>query len=172
MAKLGAADVRPLTRNERVRATVAYWLIVVVCVAFSAAGWFLVYAQAQPSRGVQPVPAKIEHVEVVSTKDAHGHPTKRPLVIYSYTVGGVRYTTDRISSLVRPHGASWADEMVHRYHPGESVTAYVAPFDPGSAFLIRDRDWRTYAFGIVPLVLAVGLAAYWPWTGLRATKQT
>lgn len=131
----------------------------------------LVHAQAQASANVQPVSAHIEHVETVSAKDNHGHAIRRPLVIYSYTVGGVRYTTDRITSLVRPHGSAWADEMVHRFHTGQTLTAYVAPFDPGSAFLIQDRDWRAYAFAIVPLLIALGLATYWPWAGIRADTR-
>jgi hypothetical protein len=158
---------RDLTRTERVRAGVAYWIFVVALLAFSGAGWYLVYVEAGPARNTQPVQAKIEHVEVVSAKDASGRPIRRPLILYSYSVGNVRYTTDRITSLGRSHGASWTDDIVGQYHAGQTVTAHVNPFDPGSAFLIQDRDWRAYVFAIIPLVLALGLAAYWPWAGLR-----
>ena len=158
---------RPLTRTERVRAGVAYWLFVVACLAFSGAGWFLVHAEAAIARHAQAVDAVIEHVEVVSAPDSKGRVTRRPLIIYSYSIGGVRYTTDRVTALTRSHSASWADEIVGQYKVGQKVTAYVSPADPGSAFLIADRDWRAYAFAVVPLVLALGLAAYWPWAGVR-----
>jgi hypothetical protein len=118
------------------------------------------------------VTAKIEHAQVVSTRDARGHEVKRPLIIYSYAVGGVRYTTDRITSLRRNHSDAWAADMVRRYHVGENVTAYSSPTDPGSAFLIAETDWRLYGFIIAPLVLAIALAVYWPWAmGSRAVKS-
>ncbi len=161
----------PLTRTERVRAGVAYWLFVVACLAFSGAGWYLVYVEAGPTRNTQPVQARIEHTELVSIKDPNGHVLRRPLVIYSYSVGGVRYTTDRITSLGRSHSASWAEKIVGQFHVGQTVTAYVSPFDPGSAFLIQDRDWRAYVFAIVPLLVGLGLAAYWPWAGIRTASD-
>lgn len=160
--------LRSLTRTERVRAGVAYWLFIVACLAFSGAGWYLVYVEAGPARNTQPVQAKIEHVEVVSTKDPKGHPFRRALILYSYPVGNVTYTTDRITSLGRSHGDSWTDYIVRQYHVGQTVTAHVNPLEPGSAFLIQDRDWRAYAFAIIPLAVALGLAAYWPWAGIRA----
>jgi Protein of unknown function (DUF3592) len=168
----GTPGVRPLTRIERVRAGVAYWLLVVALLAFSAAGWFLVYAQGKPARIAKAVPARIESVQVLSVKDARGHSTKRPIIIYSYSVGDVRYTSDRIMSLAEPHSASWAERMAQRFHVGQAVTAYITPLDPGSAFLIQERDWRTYAFGVVPLILALALAIYWPWAGIRDTAHT
>jgi hypothetical protein len=141
---------------------------VVACLAFSGAGWYLIYVEGGPARNAQPVQARIEHVEVVSTKDSRGRALQRPLVIYSYSVGGVRYTTDRIMSVARPQTSSWAEEIARQYKVGQTVTAYVTPLDPGSAFLIQDRDWRAYAFAIIPLILALGLAVYWPWAGIRA----
>jgi hypothetical protein len=164
-------EIRPLTRTERVRAGVAYWLLTVALLAFSGAGWFLVYAQGKPARTAQPVPARIESAEVLSVKDAHGHPVKRAMVIYSYSVGNVRYTSSRITSLAGAHSDSWEEHMAHRFHIGQDVTAYVAPLDPGSAFLIQQGDWRAYAFGIVPLVFALALAIYWPWAGIRDTAH-
>jgi hypothetical protein len=159
--------VRPLTRTERVRAGVAYWLLVVALLAFSGAGWFLVYAQGKPARSAKPVPARIESSEVLSVKDAKGHFVKRPVVIYSYSVGDVRYTSSRITSLAGRHSDAWAEDIAHRFHPGQTVTAYTEPLDPGSAFLIQTGDWRTYSFAIVPLVLALALAIYCPWAGIR-----
>ena len=173
MADLDASKVpRALTRTERVRAGVAYWLFVVACLAFSGAGWYLVYVEAGPARNAQPMQARIEHVEVVSTRDPKGHAVRKPLIIYSYSVGGVRYTTDRITSLARSHSSSWADQITRQFHVGQTVTAYVAPLEPGSAFLIQDRDWRAYLFAILPLVAGLGLAAYWPWAGIRAPADS
>jgi hypothetical protein len=147
-------------------------MLTLALLAFSAAGWFLVYVQGKPARLAQPVSARIESVQVLSVKDARGYAVKRPVVIYSYSVGTVRYTSDRITPLAGSHSDSWAEHMAQRYRAGQTVTAYIAPFDPGSAFLIQDRDWRTYSFAIVPLVLAFALAAYWPWAGLRDTAHT
>jgi hypothetical protein len=170
--QIAGSQPRPLTHTERKRAGVAYWLFVVACLAFSGAGWYLVYVEGGLARKTQPVQARIEHSEVVSTKDPSGRPVQRPLVIYSYSVGDVRYTTDRITSLARPHSSSWANQMVGQYHVGQMVTAHVNPFEPGSAFLIEERDWRAYTYAIVPLLVAIGLAAYWPWAGIRTPSDS
>jgi Protein of unknown function (DUF3592) len=164
------SEVRELTHTERVRAGVAYWLFVVACLAFSGAGWFLVYVEGKPVREARPVPATIEHVEVVPTKDGHGHSSSRLLIIYSYSIGGSRYTTDRLTSLARPHSGAWTAQMAHRFDSGQKVTAHVSPMDPGSAFLVQDYDWRAYAFAIVPLFCALALAVYWPRSGIRVQQ--
>jgi hypothetical protein len=62
--------------------------------------------------------------------------------------------------------------MTRRFHTGETVTAYVSPTNPGSAFLIRDYDWRAYTLLGLPLALAVGLVIYWPWAGIRAATNS
>jgi hypothetical protein len=160
-------SVRQWTRAERVRAGVAYWLFVAACLVIAAGGLYLVRLENTPVRNAQPVPATVEHVETISRDDGHGHAAKVPLVIYSYTVNGVRYTTDRLTSLGRQHAGSWTTDMMKQFHPGQTVTAYVAKLDPGSAYLIRDYDWRAYAFLIIPIVAALALALYWPWAGIR-----
>jgi len=111
--------------------------------------------------------ATIERAEDISTNDGHGHVTKRLLVIYSYSVDGVRYTTDRVTSRGNAHGSLWAEHVARQFHSGQSVTAYVGTTDPGSAFLVRDHDWRVYALVAFPLVVAIGLAIYWPWAGIQ-----
>lgn len=129
------------------------------------------YVQGKPARLAHPVSARVESVQVLSVKDARGRAEKRPVVIYSYSVGDVRYTSDRLTSLAGSHSDSWAEHMAQRFHAGQTVTAYIAPLDPGSAFLIQERDWRTYSFAIIPLVVAFALAVYWPWAGLRDTAH-
>ena len=47
-------------------------------------------------------------------------------------------------------------------HAGDTVTAYYDPASPGSAFLITERNWLVYLAFIVPVVLAILLAALWP----------
>jgi len=159
---------RQWTRAERMRASIAYWLLVVACLIVAGGGAYLVHLEATPDRGTQIVPATIEHVEVIARNDGHGHTVKLPLVLYSYSINGVRYTTDRLTSRGRCHDENWATDVAHRYHAGETVPAYVSTFDPGNGFLIRDTDWRAYAFLIVPLLIAIMLAVYWPWAGIRA----
>ena len=159
------------SRAERLRARIAYWVLVVACLVIAGGGWYLVRLEEQPARVADPVQATVEHVDVITRDDGHGHMTKRPLVIYSYSIHGVRYTTDRLTSLGRTHDSAWVGQVVQHYRPGQAVTAYVSPSDPGSAFLLRDYDWRAYVFLGAPLVLGIGLIGYWPWTGLRDAKQ-
>ncbi len=155
-------EIRPLTAQERTRATIAYWICVGACVVFAAAAAYIVWLREAPIREARPVAARIEHVEMISRDDGHGHVRTLPLVIYSYTIGGVRYTTSRLTSLATPHGDRWAADVTRRYHQGDSVTAYYNPAEPGSAFLTRERSWGAYAMVGIPLLLALALVLYWP----------
>jgi Protein of unknown function (DUF3592) len=158
---------REWTPAERMRAGIAYWVLVAACLVMSSGGVYLIYLQERPAREARQVAATIERLEVIPRDDGHGHVEHRPLVLYSYSVDGVRYTTDRLTSLSRQHDSAWIAHATAQFHVGQSVTAYVHIADPGFAFLVRDHDWRAYAFSGVTAAMALGLAAYWPWAGLR-----
>jgi hypothetical protein len=159
---------REWTRADRIRAGFAYWLFVCACFVLAFGGWLLLRMEGARMGDVRPVTATIERVETVTNDDGHGHATTRRLVIYSYSIDSVRYTTDRVGSRGAAQQSAWAAHVARQLRPGQTVTAYVASSNPGSAFLVRDYDWRVYALLGLPLALGVGLAIYWPWAGIRA----
>jgi Protein of unknown function (DUF3592) len=162
--KMTASDseARPITRAEHIRLAVMYWGFLIACLVFAAVGLDLVRAQEMPIRNAHPVTATIDHVDVVTHKDTRGRPTQQPIVLYSYQVNGVHYSTDRVTLRDASRSGSWATDMAARFHAGETVTAYYDPADPGAAFLIAERSWAIFASFIVPLAVALVLACLWP----------
>jgi len=160
-------QIPELTAEQRTRARIAYWVTFAALLLFAGGGGYLVALESRPARAARPIEGRIEHVDFIKHDDGHGNVSVRPIVIYSYSVGEVRYTTDRIGSLGHPLQARDSVEIRRRYQAGQPVTAYVVPLDPGSAFLVQDHDWKAYSFLFVPLAGALGLAAYWPASGLK-----
>ncbi len=108
------------------------------------------------------IPATILRTDIVTHKDVHGRTVQQPIVMYSYQVDGVHYSTDRVTLREAARTGNWATGVVARFHAGDTVTAYYDPAAPGSAFLITERSWAVYAAFVVPLVLAILLSLLWP----------
>jgi Protein of unknown function (DUF3592) len=153
---------RPLTRGERIWLTIVYWGLVAGCVLFALVGWRLVHSQEAPLKGVLPVTATVLRSDVVAHTDPRGNTLEQPIVMYSYQVDGVRYSTDRVTLREASRSGHWAKDVAARFRAGDTVTAYYDPTSPGSAFLITERNWLFYLALIVPVVLAIALAALWP----------
>jgi Protein of unknown function (DUF3592) len=151
-----------MTRGERVRLAVMYWGFVVACLVFAAVGLHMVRAQEIPIRDARPVSAAVKRVDIVTHKDVRGRPTQQPIVLYSYQVNGVHYSTDRVALREASRSGSWASDVAARFRVGQTVTAYYDPADPGAAFLIPERSWAVFASFIVPLAVALVLAGLWP----------
>jgi hypothetical protein len=162
MTTASGGPTRLLTRGERIWLTIVYWGLVAACVLFALVGWRLVHSQEAPLKGVLPVTAKILRSDVVAHKDAQGHTLEQPIVMYSYQVDSVHYSTDRVTLREASRPGHWAKDVAARFHAGDTVTAYYDPASPGSAFLITERNWLVYPAFIVPVVLAILLAALWP----------
>jgi hypothetical protein len=153
---------RQLTRGEQIWLAALYWGLVAACVIFAIVGWRLLQAQEAPLRGAHPVNAAILRTDVVTHKDAQGRTVEQPIVMYSYQVDGVHYSTDRVTLREAARTGDWATRIVARFHAGDTVTAYYDPAAPGSAFLITERSWEVYAAFVAPLVLAILLSLLWP----------
>jgi hypothetical protein len=141
---------------------ILYWGLVAACALFTVVGWRLLRSQELPLRNARTVPATIIRVDVIAHKDAQGHPVQQPIVMYSYEVDGVHYSTDRVTLREASRPGRWAADIASRFHAGDTVTAHYDPATPGSAFLITERSWLIYAAFIVPLALAVLLCLLWP----------
>jgi hypothetical protein len=131
-------------------------------VVFAARGWHLLQEQEGPLRDAHPVRAAIIRTDVVTHKDAKGRTVQQPIVMYSYEVDSVHYSTDRVTLREASRPGSWAADVAARFHAGDTVTAYYDPASPGSAYLITERSWVIYAALIVPALLAIFLSLFWP----------
>jgi hypothetical protein len=141
---------------------VLYWVLVVICVLTGAAGWYLIQWQSRPLQNSVPVQATVRKVDVLSQKDSKGNESKRPLLLYSYSVGGVVYTTDRIVPPSDPRDGASARALAGSLHDGQVITAYYDSLEPSSAYLIREHSRLLYVYCFGPLILAAVLLVNWP----------
>ena len=157
-------DVHPklLTPRERARMRVFYWVLVAICVLSGGVGWYLIQWQSRPLENSVPVQATVRKVDVLAQTDSKGRATKRPLLLYSYNVGGVVYTTDRIAPPSDQRDGSAALVLASTLHDGQVITAYYDSMQPSSAYLIREHSRLLYVYCIGPLILAIVLIANWP----------
>jgi hypothetical protein len=151
-----------MTRGERTRVVILYWGFVIVCLVFAAAGLRMVRAQEIPIRDGRPVTVAIDRVDVLTHTDARGRTMHQPIVLYSYQVNGIHYSTDRVMLREASRTGPWATDVASRFRVGQAATAYYDPADPGAAFLIPERSWAIYASFVVPLGVALVLACLWP----------
>jgi hypothetical protein len=156
------AGATPWTPLERARARRFYWALIVICLIFAGAGWYLIQWQQRPLHDWVPVTATIRRLDVIPQNDGQGRTTQRSVILYSYSARDVVYTTDRVTPAtdVRDPGAVAA--LAKSLHEGQTVTAYYDPVQPGSAYLVRAHHRLLYVLFAAPLVLAIILIANWP----------
>jgi len=86
----------------------------------------------------QPTEATVQSTDIDVKTDDDGDRSYRPVVTYEYTVDGETYTQDNVfpGGFTRWDGSrGWAQDVVDRYEPGDTVTAHYRPGEPGNAYL-------------------------------------
>ena len=96
-----------------------------------------------------------------------------PVVKYEFSVDGNSYQGDQVFvGRVGLARQSWAQEIVGKYRPNQSVTVYYDPVAPSQCVLQRGAQWSTYFFvfigaGLGAIALLIAVIAP---IGLRAEK--
>lgn len=108
----------------------------------------------------EPVEATVQSTDVAVKTDDDGDRSYRPVVTYEYTVDGESYTTDNVfpGGFTRwDDSRAWAERIAGQYSPGDRVTVYYRPGEPGHAYLRNDGWPDVWWAGILAvLVLALG----------------
>jgi hypothetical protein len=151
-----------LSSEDRSRLRVPYWALVGICLLFAGAGLYLIQWQARPLHNWIPVNATIQRIDSIKQNNDRGHSAQRPVILYSYPVGAVVYTTDRVTPTSDVRDLSTVSTLARQLHEGQNITAYYDPLQPESAYLIRARHRVLYVLFVAPLVLALILLANWP----------
>ncbi len=149
---------RPERTRGRIRALTMLRLV------FSAASLGLIVLglftlrEASRTRGWAKVDGRVVSSSVNSFTGRNGT-TWRPMVIYSYSVGAVRFMSSRIS--FRPTVSDTRDGAVRqaaRYPAGRAVTVFHDPQNPEQAVLEPARNpWLPIIAGGLFSMLAVGM---------------
>ena len=100
-------------------------------------------------------------VESVGVRDAGGG--FRPVVAYTFSVDGKRYSSERVMPGFAGNIGGWStgDEFVRRYRKGQAVPVYYRSGDPGGSCFLA-YGWFKWSFAIacfsVPWTVLVILA--------------
>ena len=87
-----------------------------------------------------------------------------PEVRYEYTVNGQEYEGYIYAYNIKGTGFSprygkkrWAQEILKRYHIGDTVRVYYDPRDPGKSLLTKEIAWIEFYLylGLVPLIVLI-----------------
>jgi hypothetical protein len=106
----------------------------------------------------QPVPAQVLSAKVVihTTTGKNGGTTYAPVISYTYTVGGHRYTSKNVMPGLNSSGSSnWAQSVVDQYRPRTKTTAWYCAADPSKVFLLHRLDEGPYVFALFPALFVV-----------------
>lgn len=110
----------------------------------------------------EPVDAEVQSTsvtEVACSVDASCDVRYRPVVTYTYTYGGERYTSDQVYPSATRGGSITRDTAaakVSEYSPGDQITAHVVPDRPGTAYLRRAApNLASTVFGVFGGLLAL-----------------
>lgn len=127
---------------------------------FLVVGAGLAWRQGHRLAASLPAPATIESTRIDSQRGSKGGTTYKPVVEFLYRVDGRDLHGDEpLPMTVFTSSHSSVQAVVDRFRPGQEVTAWYDPADPGSAFLLKEASFFPYLFILFPMIhVAVGLA--------------
>ena len=118
---------------------------------------------AEETRAWTATPAKILSSQVLPDHPTPNSPVKyRAVVRYEYQVGGAIFHADRIHRSNGPNANKEdAEALREEYTPGQAITCWVNPADPGFAVLKHDSRAPLYTIWFPLLFVAGGLRMAW-----------
>jgi hypothetical protein len=100
----------------------------------------------------------------VDSHSSHDGNLYAPNVQYTYTVNGVKYSSNGIIfGTISTSDGGYANEMVNRYYVGKTVTVYYNPENPSDALLEPGIMWIYYlpiVFGLILLLIGIVLLIF------------
>lgn len=138
-------DVRPTLRRTS---------FTVLCLAISALFVAGILREAYENVFSGPVPARVTAVGIDARGQHRGDSLFTPLVMFSYTIGGVAYESGRYRAAGGPAvDRPTAERLVAPYYVGKPVSVFVRKGAPSSAFLRRETFWSNYVRLLILFVI-------------------
>nr|WP_240147558.1 DUF3592 domain-containing protein [Halorussus sp. JP-T4] len=144
--------------------------MLVIGVAVAGFGGYDYLQQSDAISDAVTVEATITGTNVESVSQRRGGPAYRPEVTFDYRYDGSDYTSNNLypaTFTANYDTKSEAESVLQGYEAGETVTAYVDPNSPGSAFLEQKKSDGPLKLAAIGGLLALigGVSAF---RGLRA----
>jgi hypothetical protein len=127
---------------------------------FLGAGARMAWLEHRRLATYRPVAVTVVRSGVEESRDGDGV-SYRPVVLYHYTVAGLRYTSDRVTALGESRSGRWAQTLAARYTPALRYVGYYDPARPGHSFLVRERSG--FPFGLMGMSGMGLLLLAWAW---------
>ncbi|SEV99369.1 DUF3592 domain-containing protein [Halobacterium jilantaiense] len=134
-------------------------VFLVISVAIAGYGGYDYLQQSEAVRNAVEVDATVVETGVDTESGRRGRVDYRPTATFEYSHDGETYTGNSVfpGSVTPTYDTeSAARDVVADYEPGDTVTAYVDPASPGSAFLKNqqtDTPVKLAAIGLVGVLL-------------------
>jgi hypothetical protein len=127
------------------------WLFIVIGLAAAGIGLWMIL-QSWRSEHWPVVAGVVQSAEMKSQDSDNGGTTYSAAVTYTYQVGGVSYTGEKVSIGSMSASSAYAQGILQRYPAGQKVSVHYAPGDPSEAVLETGFHGGTW------ICLAVGTA--------------
>jgi hypothetical protein len=116
--------------------------------------------QVVPLLTWKPTTATIVSSTIGSVRSSKGGTTWKPIIRYTYAVGGAQYSSYRVAPLEESASQKWALGVSQRYQPGAVVPAWYNPRHPSDAFIERRLAtipliMMAFMFGVLLLFVVV-----------------
>lgn len=155
---------KPLIRlSSKTKGVFLKLFLILFSLVFLSVGVGFGYREVNQCRRVQTwigVPAKIVSCRLKShtSHGKHGsHTTWSPDVRFTYSVGGVDYTGDKLSNISVSSSDRRAQQAkADRYRPGTKVTVYYNPENPSESVIERITEVPLFMIGFFSLFAIIG----------------
>jgi len=140
-------------------------LMLVIGLALTGYGAYDYVQQSEALDDTETVDAAITDTGIEEIQQRRGRVDYEPTVTFEYSYGGETHTSSQLyPAAIAPDydTRSAAESQLAEYQTGETVTAYVDPDSPGSAFLRAERSGATLKFAGIGALLAIvgGVGAF------------
>lgn len=119
------------------------------------------YSDTAQSSALERINATVVSTSVETIEERRGTEYS-PQATFNYTYGGQSYTSSNVypGKLPREFGSEEsARDRIDGYEPGETVTAYVPPENPGNAFLKHESSNKPFLVIGIGAVFVLGTLA-------------
>ncbi|HYF64664.1 MAG TPA: DUF3592 domain-containing protein [Herpetosiphonaceae bacterium] len=138
---------------------------------FFEMGRALVHIVGAERMSVEVTDSRVETVYIQATRRRQRDSVYyRPLVSYSYSVGGRAYSGTRVTPLNEHAGSEWAGGLAARFQPGRTYQGYYDPDRPGEAFLVAEIHWVELVMGLFAALMA-SPGCYFVYSIVRAFRR-
>ena len=119
---------------------------------FVVGGW-QAWEQHVKNTAWTPIQAVVLRPDIDTVRGSKGSVSYRPMVEFSYAVGGTSYRSNDLYPINESGSYRYAQDAIAPFHVGATVGAFYDPSNPSRAFLVRRTAFFPYLFNVAGAVI-------------------